>query len=359
MDGLTILPLHGGKAPRWLFSRMVKLSGLISEAIIDGYGEREFLSRLSNPYWFQALACAIGYDWHSSGTTTVTMGALKEALNRNSNIFITGGKGKEGTSTPSQIKDGLDYLNLHGVEDEFIDYSRLSAKTDAALVYDNLSIYHHTFVFSKDETWSVVQQGMNASSDKAVRFQIFSEHVDKKSFTNEPNNAVSSDVHQSTLDLTDSANRGVKEASVVLINEQLDNLLDFNKGAYVLPTRHYIEKTDLSKRAGELLQYASDMQPRNYEELLRIKGIGRKTLRSLAIIASLIYEKEISERDPVLYSYNLGGKDGVPFPVDRNTYDETVIAMQEIVKNARIEKDEEARALRRLSREMANAYYNK
>ena len=161
MQNLTILPLHGGKAPRWLFSRMVRLGSLISGVMIDEYGTSGLIDKLTDPMWFQALACAIGYDWHSSGTTTVVVGALKEALNYNSDIFIAGGKGKQGTSTPEQITKGVDHLSIPNSNDEFTHYSKMAAKIDSALVYDKLGIYHHAFIFSKDKDWAVIQQGIH------------------------------------------------------------------------------------------------------------------------------------------------------------------------------------------------------
>ncbi|MGD0511064.1 MAG: DUF763 domain-containing protein, partial [Candidatus Micrarchaeaceae archaeon] len=138
MRSVTELPLHGGKAPRWLFSRMVKLSEAISYVIIDDFGPDELVRRLADPNWFQALACAVGYDWHSSGTTTVTIGALKEALNGSGEIYIAGGKGKAGLNTPSDIVSGTDALSIGGESDYLKEKSRLSAKIDSALVYDNI-----------------------------------------------------------------------------------------------------------------------------------------------------------------------------------------------------------------------------
>ncbi|MEM0201649.1 MAG: DUF763 domain-containing protein [Candidatus Micrarchaeaceae archaeon] len=352
-----MLPLHGGRAPKWLFPRMVKLSKLISDVIIHEYGESEFVSRLSNPYWFQALSCAIGYDWHSSGATTVTMGALKEALNNNSGIFIAGGKGKQGTATPEQIIQGLGYFSLDSKAEEYIYLSRMAAKIDSALVYDDIGIYHHTFVFSDKSDWCVVQQAMQNSTDNAIRFQIDSRKVDRSDITKETNSAVGSSIRSKTLDLTFKDNAGIKNDSVSAISEDINSILGFEGKAYRLPSRHEIlENIDLSKRARDTLKYANELQPESYEELLSIKGMGRKTLKSLALISSLIYDKEISYRDPVMYAYNVGGKDGIPYPINLKEYDDVITKMSEVVKASEMNSSECAGSLSRLSADLARQY---
>ncbi len=357
MQSVSVLPLHGGRAPKWLFPRMVKLSKLISEVIIREYGESEFVSRLSNPYWFQALSCAIGYDWHSSGTTTVTMGALKEALNNDSGIFIAGGKGKQGTSAPEQIMQGLEYFSMGSKADEYIRMSRMSAKIDSALVYDDIGIYHHTFVFSDKGDWCVVQQAMQNSTDNAIRFQIDSRKIDRSDMTRETNSAVGASSSSQTLDLTFKENTGIKRDSVSAVNEDISRVLDFNGTVYKLPSRHEIlENVDLSKRARDTLKYANEMQPESYEELLSIKGLGRKTLKSLALISSLIYDKEVSYRDPVMYSYNVGGKDGIPYPINLGEYDDVIEKMSEVVKASEMDSGESSKALARLSTDLARQY---
>lgn len=357
MQSVSMLPLHGGRAPKWLFPRMVKLSKLISDVIIREYGESEFISRLSNPYWFQALSCAIGYDWHSSGTTTVTMGALKEALNNNSGIFIAGGKGKQGTSTPEQIMQGLEYFSLGSKAEEYVHMSKISAKIDSALVYDDIGIYHHTFVFSDKGDWCIVQQAMQNSTDNAIRFQIDSKKIDSADITNETNSGVGASSSSNTLDLTFAENAGIKKDSVAAVKEDINAVLDFNPKVYKLPSRHEIlQNVDLSKRARDALKYANEMQPESYEELLSIKGLGRKTLKSLALISSLIYDKELSYRDPVMYSYNVGGKDGIPYPINLSEYDDVIKKMEEAVKASEMSGGESAKALYRLSADLARQY---
>ena len=101
--GSVDLPLHPGKCPRWLFIRMKSLSREITRTIIDSYGTEELLTRLSDPMFFQALSCAIGFDWHSSGTTTTACGALKEAITPDMGMAVAGGKGRASRLTVDDI----------------------------------------------------------------------------------------------------------------------------------------------------------------------------------------------------------------------------------------------------------------
>lgn len=345
MRSVTELPLHGGKAPRWLFSRMVKLSRAISFVIIDDFGADEFIKRVADPNWFQALSCAIGYDWHSSGTTTVTMGALKEALNESGDVYIAGGKGKAGLKTPADITTGTDMLSIPNKAEELREKSRISAKVDSALVYDDIGIYHHTMIFSKSGKWGVVQQGMSEKSNIAVRFQWFSDFVDEKDIANEPHSSVSSKNHTRSLDLTSSRNEWVRNSSGDAL-EEYNSMLNRS-----YPERHDIEMgIDMSKRARDVIAKANEIDPKDYKELLLIRGVGRATLRSLAFVSSLIYDNELAYRDPIMYAYNLGGKDRIPFKINRRTYDDVCRSMQNIIENAKIENNEKYKVLKRLSK---------
>ncbi|MGC8479140.1 MAG: DUF763 domain-containing protein [Candidatus Micrarchaeia archaeon] len=307
MHHYTELPLHNGNAPRWLFERMVKLGREISLVIIDEFGPDEFINRLSDAVWFQALSCALGYDWHSSGTTTVTMGVLKEALNSTGEIFIAGGKGKVGLRTPQEIEKGVDILSIPGSDENFKMLSRLSAKIDSALVYDNIGIYHHTFIFSKNKKWAVIQQAIDSKNKKAIRFQWNSDIVSENDLADEPHSAIISDLHNKTLNLTNKDNNWARSGSLDAIKEFPYYSKELSITRY--PSRHdIVPKLDISKRGSDAIKIASDINPSTYNELLLIKGMGRSTLRSLAFIASLIYDKELSYKDPVMYSYNLGEK---------------------------------------------------
>ncbi len=339
---ITYLPLHDGKAPKWLFSRMVALSRAISEIIIDEYGADEYIRMLSDSNWFQALACTLGYDWHSSGTTTVTVAALKEALKGNDKIAIAGGKGKAGTNTPNDIISEADKLNMPNAY-ELINYSRIAAKIDAGLVYDRISIYHHSFIFSKYGKWAVIQQAMQPSTGMAIRFQWLSDIVNKADVASEPHTGVQSKLRQQSLDLTFNANAWSRQKSIEVLQDY----------PHIYPERHDIVKADISPRAWQMLSAASSLDVSNYNELLLQKGVGRAVLRSLAIISSLIYGKELAYRDPVAYAYNLGGKDGIPFKINKNTYDNVIQVLADAVENTKLDAKEKYSCLHRLNAALA------
>jgi len=347
MEGITLLPLHYGKAPKWLFERMKKLGKTIGEVIIDEFGVEGFLERLSDPFWFQALACTLGYDWHSSGSTSVTLAALKEAFNEKASsygIFFAGGKGKTGIKTPEEIEKGCEELSIVSKAEELKKASRLSAKVDGAMVYDNISIYTHSFIFSKDD-FVVVQQAMQTEKRIAIRFQWLSKRI--KDFVNEPH-LVTTDLHQQTLDLTYEKNKEIRESSVILVKEDFQKIISFrNQNFSILsfPKRHELQACDISKKGLEILK---DAEVKNYEDLLLLKGVGRKTLRSLSLIAKLIYDKELYERDPAVFSFTVGGKDGTPYKINKKHYDEVIQQMKLIIENSKIDEKEKYKALKRL-----------
>ncbi len=335
-------------APRWLFGRMVRMSRAISEVILDDFGADELVMRLSDPDWFQALACALGYDWHSSGTPTVTIGALREALNDSNEVYVAGGKGRAGLKTPVDIEEGTALLSISKSAGELKETSRLAAKVDSALVYDNLGIYQHSMIFSRRK-WSVVQQGMARERRMAVRFQWFSDSVDRKDIANEPHSGMCSNRSSTSMDLTDSRNSWARGSSIEAL-EEYRRMLSVRS----YPSRHPIVKgMDISKRAADAIERASELDPKDYRELMLVRGIGRATLRSLAFVSSLIYDRELAYRDPVMFAYSLGGKDGIPFRVNRKTYDSVCGSLEGIIENARIESGEKYGALKRLSREMS------
>ncbi|MCD6522598.1 MAG: DUF763 domain-containing protein [Candidatus Diapherotrites archaeon] len=348
--GIANLPLHTGKAPRWLFERMVRLSGAISKAIVYEFGTKELLKRFADPFWFQAFSCVLGFDWHSSGTTTTTCGALKVALkNQDIGFFVCGGKGRTSRKTLVEIDaSGLPSKNI-----EKLKYaSRLAAKVDNSCVQDNYMLYHHCFFFDENGNWAVVQQGMN--ENMARRYHWISDNV--KHFV-EPNQKIACDIiHENVLDLTAKDSREVRKTSVDIVNDNPLHLKKYFSGQMTLtnfeqlnmPTHHPVLSMDISKRGWDTLKKAYEFQPKNYEELVSLRGIGPKTLRALALISELIYGEKASWRDPVKYSFAHGGKDGFPYPVDRKTYDKSIAILEAGVEGANISSEERRYAIKRL-----------
>jgi hypothetical protein len=365
--GTANLPLHTGSAPPWLFKRMVSLAGEVVEALVCEHGPDEFLRRIADPYWFQALACVLGFDWHSSGTTTVTTGALKMALSpERHGIAVAGGKGKTSGKAPQDILRLGDALSISARKvGELQRASRMSAKVDNALVQDGYHIYHHAFFFTEKGDWAVVQQGMNDSH--ARRYHWLSENV--KSFVEEPHSAICTQrQEQSVLDLTSAESRENRKATLDLVRDGPSHLrsaqrslLDFGPSGLSpapelsMPRRHeLLPKQDIDEAGREALQMAYELQPSSYEDLIALKGMGPRRIRALALISELIYGANPSWRDPAKYSFAHGGKDGTPFPVDRETYDSSIKTLQEALEGAKLDRSEKYEALKRLGRHVGS-----
>lgn len=354
--GTANLPLHTGRAPRWLFERMVRLSGAIAEAVVLEHGTGEFLRRVSDPVWFQALSCVIGFDWHSSGTTTTTCGALKVALGkRDVGVGVAGGKGRTSRKTPGEIKHLGDDYGLP--VDELVRASRLSAKVDTGLVQDGYDLYHHCFFLSRDGGWAVVQQGLNPENKYARRYHWLSEGVE--SYVEEPHRGICSDARGPALDMTARESGEARSVSLDLVcdgpgrlRRLVDgqaSLQDFTGPTVSLPRRHEVLDVDIGPRSMEALRRAYEVQPESYEELVGLRGVGPETIRALSLVADLVYGASPSRLDPAAYSFAHGGKDGYPYPVDRRVYDESISVLEDALEAADVEHDERMKALRRLS----------
>jgi hypothetical protein len=343
---------------------MVKLASGITLFLVEEFGKGEFIRRISDPYWFQALSCVLGFDWHSSGTTTTTCGALKSAINSVSEcgITVTGGKGRFSRRTLSEIEMAGDIRSLSTQKIEELKYaSRMSAKIDNNCIQDEYQLYHHSFFFTDDgDNWAVVQQGLNSSNRYARRYHWSSGVI--TSFVDEPHAGICCDkVEKKVLDLTAKQSDETRQLSLDLIKDNPKHLhkylrapgqrmlTDFfdNVETYILPSRHPILPVDLNKKDWELLQKAYELQPSNYEELVAIRGIGAKKLRALALISDLIFGTKTSWKDPVKYSFAHGGKDGHPFPVDEEVYDHSIKILKDAVDNLANSK-EKYFAIRRL-----------
>ena len=351
--GIANLPLHYGKAPRWLFDRMVKLSREITIAIVVDFGAEEMLRRLSDPYWFQSLGCILGFDWHSSGVTTTLCGALKEGikgLEPDLGLFIAGGKGRTSRQTPSEIEVWGDKISLDPAP--LVYASRMSAKVDSSAVQDGYQLYHHTFLFTPNGSWTVIQQGMNEVNRYARRYHWLGEAV--SSFVNEPHSAILSEARGQALNLVASESNPARTTIADIATQQKppDILADLKKLKTLnLPSRHSIGVQDLHPDSlSKILLSTYERQPHNFEELLGLRGVGPKTIRALSLISELVYGVAPSYRDPARYSFAHGGKDGIPYPVDRKTYDQSIELLRKAINKTKLGIREKNEVLSRLNR---------
>jgi hypothetical protein len=364
--GYAKLPLHYGRAPRYLFVRMRRMAREIVSIIVDEYGSDEFLKRVSDPFWFQALGCVLGYDWHSSGVTTVLTGVLKEAVSpQQHGIAVCGGKGRASRKTPTEIGEvgeefGFSTANIEALRRA----SRMSAKVDNTAVQAGYQLYHHAFFIANNKKWAVVQQGMCSEDRTARRYHWLSDNV--RSFVLEPHSAIVSDVKRNAaLNMTAKESEGCRKVSVDLVREEPKRLIrmlqsvrpEFQKSlSEWLPkseddpwAKHPFTSLSMPRSINwKTLREIYEFQPRDYEELLGWRGVGPATVRGLALVADVIYGEKPSWKDPVKYSFAYGGKDGVPYPVDRKAMDESVQILKHAVEEARIGNNEKTRSLRAL-----------
>jgi uncharacterized protein len=351
--GSATLPLHGGKAPRWLFDRMRQLAPAIAEIIILEHGRSTFLQRLSDPYWFQAFGCVLGFDWHSSGVTTTVCGALKEGLAPRAHelgIFVAGGKGKVSRRTPSELMTYGERLGMDGARLAY--NSRMAAKVDSAAVQDGFGIYHHSFFLTIEGEWSVVQQGMRGNDGTARRYHWLGSEV--KDFVNEPHAAIASDAQgQTVLNMVAAESSLARSASTEFARQE-PRVIDREIARVItmaLPSRHWVDiKQDVNPaHLRKVLASTYEASPQNFEQVLAVPGVGPKAVRALALVADVVYGSPASMRDPARFSFAHGGKDGHPYPVNREVYDHSVDWLRDAVNKARIGQSDRLKALKRLA----------
>ena len=365
--GVANLPLHGGKAPSWLTGRMRKMAKEIASIIIEEQGTANFIARLSDPYWFQAFGCVLAYDWHSSGVTTVVTGILKGALSPEEHgMAVCGGKGKTSRKTPSEI---VAVGEKFGFSQETIDNltytSRMTAKVDNTAIQAGYQLYHHAFLVTKDEKWAVIQQGMSDEDRSARRYHWLSENT--KCFVEEPHTAIACNVkRERALNMVAKQSDAARKASVDLSKEPTRKLMNLiqssSKPLNQSSLQQWLPKTsdpwmqtqttlNMPRNINwDTLARVYEFQPQNYEELLSVKGVGPATVRGLALVAELVYGEAPSWDDPVKFSFAYGGKDGVPYPVNREAMDESIEILRQSVQEAKIGDKEKLESLQRLRR---------
>jgi hypothetical protein len=367
--GVADLRLHGGSAPTWLVGRMIRLADVILDVFINEFGAEKLLVRLSDPLWFQALSCVLGYDWDSSGTTTVTCGVLKTALKPEKHgLVVCGGKGKKSTGTQREIEESTPKFFDFSPEDvSRVKYaSRMAAKVDNAAIQDGYSLYHHTLFVTEDGKWAVIQQGMNTEIRMTRRYHWLSTNV--KSFVEEPHTGIvcAKNHGDNVLDMTSRLSESCRNTCTNLVSEGVPRIMKaYSEIKSFSEARINLERwigRDIREAAGGVTHYrllptrmnwdalkeVYDIHPENYESLIGVRGVGAATVRGLALISELLYGEKPSWRDPVKFSFAFGGKDGVPFPVERKAMDEATQILEHTINKAKMGERERLDAIKRL-----------
>ena len=348
-SGIADLPLHGGRVPAWLATRMVKLGTAISESVIHHHGRSALLSRLSDPFWFQALGSVMGMDWHSSGITTSVMSALKRGLNpraRELGLYVCGGRGRQSRHTPGELRALADHSGLDG--EALVQTSRLTARIDNNAIADGFQIYLHSFVVAGDGEWAVIQQGMNASSRRARRYHWHSTTVED--FTCEPHTAIVGEHSGVIRNLVDHRARAAQDAMLTIARSDPAGTLTDVK-MLLMPQRHDVRAADVDlKRLGAVLAVAYERELRDFASLLLLENLGPRTLQSLALIAEVVHGTPTRFSDPARFSFAHGGKDGHPFPVPLATYDESIDVLRRSLDLAKLGETDKVDGMARLDR---------
>lgn len=353
--GYADLPLHTGTVPKWLADRMMMLGTEIVESLIITYGKKEVLVRLSDPLWFQSLGAVLGMDWHSSGITTSVMYALKRGINahaREFGICVCGGRGKYSRKTPDEINFLCDATGMDATA--LVRASKLCAKVDNTAVQDGFQLYQHNFILTDQGDWAVVQQGMNVESRTARRYHWCSSNL--HSFVEEPHTGVTGESRGLILNLTDVHADATRSTILSMSKETPDRILNEAKDISsndsrncIMPDHHEVRAEDVDlKRLGAVLATAYESQPKDFESLLLTKGLGPRTLQSLALVSEVVYGTPSRFTDPARFSFAHGGKDGHPFPVPCTIYDESIRVLHESIERSKLGYNDKSDCLRRL-----------
>lgn len=361
--GHADLPLHVGTVPKWLADRMMQMGTLIVESIIENFGKKEVLVRLSDPLWFQSLGAVMGMDWHSSGITTSVMYALKRGINSRAREFglcICGGRGKYSRKTPDELQFLADATGLDGTK--LINSSKLVAKVDSTAVQDGFQLYMHNFILSSEGDWTVVQQGMNVNTKTARRYHWSSENL--RSFIEEPHSGITGESEGLILNLTDRHAKSTRERILSFTKENPDrmiseikNIMKHENSIYeinrqrtiTMPAHHDVKAEDVNlKRLGAVLATAYETEPKDFESLLLTQGLGPRTIQSLTLVSEIIYGTPSRFEDPARFSFAHGGKDGHPFPVPLKVYDESIRVLHESIARSKLGYKDKSECIKRL-----------
>ncbi|PVU76685.1 DUF763 domain-containing protein [Acidianus hospitalis] len=367
IEGIADLPLHTGHVPSWLIPIMRKLSRAILDIMLIEWGPEKVVERLSNPLWFQAFNNVIGMDWDSSGSTTVTLGILKEVVNpKDDGLAVLGGKGKNALKVPEELHS----LNFDIDADKLANISRLVAKVDTTLVQDGHQLYHHSMLVTEKGYWGIIQQGMNEETKFARRYHWKS----TENFTVDPHEAIAGkkgiavniiekqkeNTRKLVLDLLRQDPRKIinelQQAKAILKGQATieswingASFVGISKEAKII----YMRPLD-ERKIKPILEKLYESNPENLEEAL-LEGLGPSTAKALYLISDLIYREPPSYNDPVnmpydpfKYAYAIGGKDGIPYPVNRRVAEEVIITLEDIIQKAKLESNEKKFSLNKL-----------
>src|ERR1700734_160551 len=325
---------------------MTRLGTAITESVLLYYGASELLSRLSDPFWFQAFGSVMGMDWHSSGITTSVIGALKRGLNPRAHelgIYICGGRGKHSRNTPDELRAVAEKTGLDG--EGLVRTSRLTARIDNNAIADGFQIYLHSFVLTARGEWAVIQQGLNDNAGLARRYHWHSATV--RDFTCEPHAAIAGQHQGEIMNLVDASAQPAQKALLEISHQTPE--ITVRDLRLAMPAHHDVRARDVDlKRLGAVLAVAYERDLRDFASLLLLEKLGPRPLQSLALIAEVVHGAPVRFSDPARFSFAHGGKDGHPFPVPLKTYDAALSVLRSGLDAAKAGDRDKLDGMRRL-----------
>ena len=326
---------------------MVTLGTAITESVIYHYGRPAFLSRLSDPFWFQAFGSVLGMDWHSSGITTSVMGALKKGLTPRAHelgLYVCGGRGRHSRNTPQELRALADRTSLDG--DALVRISRLTARIDNNAIADGFQIYLHSFVLTADGDWAIVQQGLNQDSRLARRYHWHSASV--RDFTADPHTAIVGQHAGIVMNLVDGRARPAQDALLTIARADPWRTIGEVR-RLTMPAQHHVRAVDVNeKRLGAVLALAHERGLNDFASFLLLEQLGPRTLQSLALVAEVVHGAPTRFDDPARFAFAHGGKDGHPFPVPLKVYDESIAVLRRSLEAAKLGHSDKIHGLKRL-----------
>jgi len=368
VEGIADLPLHTGHVPPWLVPIMKRLSKAIIEIMLIEWGPSKVIERFSNPLWFQAFNNAIGMDWDSSGSTTVTLGILKEVVDPKTHGFaVLGGKGKNAL----KVQDEIEILPYDVDKNRLKRISKIVAKVDTTLIQDGHQLYHHSLMVTEDGKWSIIQQGMNLETKFARRYHW----KETENFVVEPHSAIAGVKNNIAVNVIERDKDKTRKLLLDLLREDPRKIISMYKqaeamlkgqltldmwikgGSIAIISKEarlvYMKPVEIN-RIQEILRKMYEIQPVTFEDAL-VNGLGPSTARALYLISDLIYNEPPSYKDPVNYPYDpfkyafaIGGKDGVPYPVNRKVAWEVIYTLEDFISRAKLEEKDKEFSLKKL-----------
>ena len=351
---------------------MTRLGTVMTQAIVHEYGRDEFLRRMAHPFWFQSFGAVMGMDWHSSGITTSVLGALKRGLAPLAGelgLHVCGGRGKHSRRTPAELQAIGERVGLDGAA--LAQASRLVAKVDSAAVQDGFDLYLHGFLVTDDGKWTVVQQGMHGERGQARRYHWLSEGL--ASFVDAPHAAIDGPGQGRIVNLADKRAAASRDAQITLLADLGAERIAAeyarlyrDEEARTARHRPCLRRANCSRtwRCRTITTCAAatwsrvactapspprgQNGPKDFAGLLQVPGVGARTVRALAMVAEVLHGTPCRFTDPARFSLAHGGKDRHPFPVPTKVYDHTIGVLKSAVRNAKLGREEELKALQRL-----------